>query len=58
MSEILLSLSHSKWDCKYHCVRAQATTESHLRPSVANSGNFQSAGLQKERQIMRGNLNT
>ena len=27
MSELYQSLSHSKWDCKYHVVCAQATAQ-------------------------------
>ena len=39
MSELDQSLSHSKWDCKYHVViRAQTTAENHLRPDPSPIG--------------------
>jgi hypothetical protein len=38
MSELYQSLSHSKWDCKYHVVFcAQTAAESDFRPDSASS---------------------
>src|SRR5437667_6294 len=45
MSELYQSLSHSKWDCKYHVVfvpkrsfRTQTASESHFRASASATG--------------------
>src|SRR5216683_2191895 len=45
MSELYQSLSHSKWDCKYHVVFVpklctKTTTEGHLRPNPSATGNY------------------
>src|SRR5437016_13822672 len=55
MTELYQSLSHSKWDCKYHvvpccirCIRAQTAAESHLRSDTPTSGtDFPWAGAAK-----------
>jgi putative transposase len=53
MSELYQSLSHSKWDCVPRCVRAQATTEGHLRPNASATGAiFHSLARQKACQII------
>jgi hypothetical protein len=45
MSELYQSLSHSKWDCKYHVVFVscrvctKTTKEGHLRPNTSATGN-------------------
>src|SRR5947208_15497200 len=52
MTELYQSLSHSKWDCKYHvvpcCIRAQTAAKSHLRSDTPTSGtDFPWAGAAK-----------
>src|SRR2546427_9263549 len=49
MSELYQSLSHSKWDCKYHVVFvAQATAQSNIRADAPSSGtDFPCAGPAK-----------
>ena len=40
MSELYQSLSHAKWDCKYHVVFVpKPTKEGHLRPNTSATGN-------------------
>src|SRR5580704_8888490 len=61
LSELYQSLSHSKWDCKYHivfvpyCVRAQAAAKSDLRADAPSSGaNFPCSGPAKGVPDCRG----
>src|SRR5258708_39092538 len=58
MSELYQSLSHSKWNCKYHVVfRAQAAAQSNLRQTRRQLGQiFHALAKQKECQIVEGRL--
>ena len=58
MSELYQSLSHSKWDCKYHVAfRAQAAAQSNLRQTRRQQGQiFHALAKQKECQIVEGRL--
>ena len=58
MSELYQSLSHSKWDCKYHVAfRAQAAAQSNLRQTRRQLGQiFHALAKQKECQIVEGRL--
>jgi len=58
MSELHQSLSHSKWDCKYHVAfRAQAAAQSNLRQTRRQLGQiFHALAKQKECQIVEGRL--
>ena len=63
MSELYQSLSHSKWDCKYHVVFlprsscAQTASESYFRQARRQLGAiFHALARQKECQIIEGHL--
>ena len=58
MPELYQSLSHSKWDCKYHVVfRAQTTAEGIFGQSRTQLGAiFHALARQKECQIIEGHL--
>jgi putative transposase len=58
MSELYQSLSHSKWDCKYHVVfvpkRRRKAIFGQARLQLGPI--FQALAKQKERQIIEGHL--
>ena len=58
MSELYQSLSHSKWDCKYHVVFVPKTaSEGHFRSGAPATGcNLPALARQKECQIIEGHL--
>src|SRR5882672_9665620 len=62
MSDLCQSLSHSKWDCKYHvvfpcCVRSHVAAQSDIRADTPSSGtDFYALAGQKECQIIEGHL--
>ena len=58
MSEVYQSLSHSKWDCKYHVIfvpkRCRKVLYGELRQQL--KGIFHELARQKECQILEGHL--
>ena len=58
MTEVIQSLSHSKWDCKYHVVfvpkRRRKELFGHLRQQLGPI--FRELARQKECEIMEGHL--
>ncbi len=58
MSDLYQSLSHTKWDCKYHVVfipkRRRKTLYGQIRPKLGTV--FHALAKQKECSIINGNL--